>query len=610
MLKGKNIKICLVILDIMFFYFIYYFSGLIVNNFDYSWMTNYIFLPIILFPLFKIVFNIALNNYNYLWQYGIKYQFLKLILVVFVIDIIILLLYPFYGISSIFNIVFLALLLELPYYFASRVGLVVFITLYSRAKNINKDGIKTLIVGAGSAGNIINIEFGSNSHLNYKIVAYIDDDSDKVNKYINGKRIYGPISRINEIISEKAIENVIIAMPSAGQSRIKEIANLINFKNISVSIVPPMSVLLDEGIAGSIRKVQISDLLGRNIISLDDTGIKEFINKKTVMVTGGAGSIGSELCRQIVNCNPSRLVIFDINENGVYDLQTSFDIYFSKNEDINRPFIEGVIGSVRDEERISQIIEKYKPDIIFHAAAHKHVPLMDANPREAILNNVFGTYYLAKKSLEHGVKKVVLISTDKAVNPTNVMGATKRFAEMIFEAFQKESNTTIFSAVRFGNVLGSNGSVIPLFEKQIKAGGPVTVTSEEINRFFMTIEEACSLVLQSGAFSKGGEKFILDMGEPVKIIDLAKNMIKLSGLELEKDISIKVIGLRPGEKMYEELLLDKNKASKTKNEKIFIENMDTNYTVSDMKIIADELLTKISSNKQILNFLVKKEKTH
>ena len=359
-------------------------------------------------------------------------------------------------------------------------------------------------------------------------------------------------------------------MSSKNNARIVEFTNSLDYKNIEVHVVPDQERILSNKDALHIRKIEIADLLGRDPIELDNDGLNDFINNKTILVTGGGGSIGSEICRQVLNYNPKCLIVFDIYENNVYELQTEINIKYRTHPELNKPRIEYLIGSVRDKKRLSEVFKEYKPNIVFHAAAHKHVPLMEDSPREAIKNNIMGTYNVAEYSMKYKVEKMVLISTDKAVNPTNVMGASKRFCEMVVEAFQSKSEYTSYSMVRFGNVLGSNGSVIPLFKSQIEKGGPLTVTSDKINRFFMTIPEACGLVIQSGAFAQGGEKFILDMGEPVKIIDLARKMIKLSGLEEGKDIDIVITGLRPGEKTYEELLLDKSKAEKTDNEKIFI----------------------------------------
>lgn len=381
----------------------------------------------------------------------------------------------------------------------------------------------------------------------------------------------------------------------------KEVVNIIDYKDVTVEVLPDKTKLLQSNLQANLRKVEIADLLGRSPVELDKTKLNDFINDKTVLVTGGGGSIGSEIARQILDYNPKQLIIFDIYENTTYELKTELDMKYHKSE--KKPNYLALIGSVRDVNRVEEIFKTYHPDIIFHAAAHKHVPLMEDSPYEAIKNNVRGTYNVAMMADKYKATKMVLISTDKAVNPTNVMGATKRFCEMVVEAWNKKSKNTNYSMVRFGNVLGSHGSVIPLFKKQIENGGPVTVTSAEINRFFMTIPEACGLVIQSGAYAKGGEKFILDMGQPVKIIDLAKNMIKLSGLELGKDIEIEITGLRPGEKLYEELLLKTANATKTENDKIFVEVSKHPFNLEKIEEIINHLLEIGHDNKAVLEYL-------
>lgn len=427
------------------------------------------------------------------------------------------------------------------------------------------DEIKNvMIVGAGAAGSIVIEEFVKHPQLKRKPVAIIDDDITKHGMKIHGVKVEGSRKDIPELTLKKNVQEIILAMPSADRQEIREIVNICNKTKCKIKIVPGIYELIDEHVTVSrLRDVKIEDLLGREPVSVNLTEITGYIKDKVVLVTGGGGSIGSEICRQIAKYNPKMLLILDMCENTVYDLEYDLKTSFPHIKYIS------LIGSVRDRIRLETIFKEYRPKVVFHAAAHKHVPLMELNPKEAVKNNVFGTLNLAEFSDKYNVEKFILISTDKAVNPTNIMGATKRIAEIIIQNKAKNSQT-VFSAVRFGNVLGSRGSVVPLFKKQIERGGPVTVTHPNVTRYFMTIPEAVQLVIQAGAFADGGEIFILDMGEPVKIDDLAKDMIRLSGLEPDVDIHIKYTGLRPGEKLYEELLLNEEGLTATKNKKIYI----------------------------------------
>lgn len=424
---------------------------------------------------------------------------------------------------------------------------------------------KVLIIGAGEAGSMVIKEMYNNPQINKQPVAVIDDDPSKSNRRIHGVPVLGTRHDIPKIAEEKGIDEIIIAMPSASKREIKDILNICKETKCKLRTLPGMFELIDGKVdIKKIRDVDLEDLLGREPVRVDLDEICGYIENRRVLVTGGGGSIGSELCRQIARFNPEKLLILDIYENGAYEIQNELKRKYG-----NMINLEVIIASVREKNRMEQIFYKFKPELVFHAAAHKHVPLMEANPTEAIKNNVFGTLNVAELADKYKAKKFVLISTDKAVNPTSIMGATKRVAEMIIQAMDKQSRTE-YSAVRFGNVLGSNGSVIPLFKKQIAEGGPVTVTHPEITRYFMTIPEAVQLVLQAGAMAKGGEIFILDMGEPVRIADLARDLIKLSGFEPDADIKIEFTGLRPGEKLYEELLMAEEGLKKTKNDKIYI----------------------------------------
>lgn len=437
-------------------------------------------------------------------------------------------------------------------------------TVLNKYRNI-KTSNNVMIIGAGEATNVIMREIQNSSYLaNSNIACIIDDDRRKVGKYIRGVKVIGTRDKIKEAAKLYDIDEIIFAIPSASNEVKRDILNICKEADCTLKILPGVYQTVDGEInVNSIRNVDVLDLLGRDPIEVDIESIMGYVKDKVIMVTGGGGSIGSELCRQLVSHKPKQLIIFDIYENNAYDIQQELKINYP---DAN---VVTLIGSIRNVSRLESVFAQYKPDIVYHAAAHKHVPLMEVSPDEAVKNNVVGTWNVARMADKYGVKKFVMISTDKAVNPTNVMGATKRICEMIVQTYNEISKTD-FVAVRFGNVLGSNGSVIPLFKRQIEAGGPVTVTDPNIIRYFMTIPEAVSLVLQAGAYAKGGEIFILDMGEPVKIDDLAKNLIRLSGYTLGVNMEIKYTGLRPGEKLYEELLMKEEGLQETDNKLIHI----------------------------------------
>ncbi|NBH34016.1 polysaccharide biosynthesis protein [Clostridiaceae bacterium] len=427
-----------------------------------------------------------------------------------------------------------------------------------------KNGKRVMIVGAGTSGAVILKEMTTSRFSEGRVICFVDDDQNKVGKFLNGVPIAGKRKEIPSLVEKHFIDEIYIAMPSASAKDRKEIIEICRETKCRLKILPGIYQLLNGDVSiAKLREVEIEDLLGRESIRVNLDEILNYVSNKVVLVTGGGGSIGSELCRQIAGHKPKQLIVFDVYENNAYDLQQELKDKFPK---LN---LIVLIGSVRNTHRIESVFEKYRPDIVYHAAAHKHVPLMEDSPCEAIKNNVFGTYKTAKAADKYGTKRFVLISTDKAVNPTNIMGASKRMCEMIIQMMNSQSKTD-YVAVRFGNVLGSNGSVIPLFKKQIEQGGPVTVTHPEIIRYFMTIPEAVSLVLQAGAYAKGGEIFVLDMGEPVKILDLANNLIRLSGYRPEEDIKIEFTGLRPGEKLYEELLMKEEGLQDTPNKLIHI----------------------------------------
>lgn len=421
-----------------------------------------------------------------------------------------------------------------------------------------------LVIGAGEATKVLLTTIKNSMKDTYKVVGLIDDNENKLNYAISGNQILGTRYDIPRICKENNVEVIFFTISNISPDDRRKILEICQETGCKVRILPGTKELIkDKPLIQSFRDVQIEDLLGRDLIKLDNKNIGKLIENKVVLVTGGGGSIGSELCRQIIKFKPSKLVIVDIYENNLYDIEQELKFNYPDME------IDAIVASVREKHRLNEIFEQYHPYLVFHAAAHKHVPLMETSPLEAIKNNVFGTYNTVKCADEYGVKRFILISTDKAVNPTNIMGATKRLCELIIQAKNKVSKTE-YAAVRFGNVLGSNGSVVPLFKKQIAKGGPVTVTHKEITRFFMTIPEAVSLVLQAMSGAKGGEIFVLDMGEPVKIYDMAIKLIKLSGLEPNVDIQIKVTGLRPGEKLYEELLMAEEGLTETKHDKIHV----------------------------------------
>ena len=424
---------------------------------------------------------------------------------------------------------------------------------------------RIMLIGAGEAGHILARELLTNRRIDAKLCCVIDDDENKWGKYFEGAPIVGGRKEIPSAVRNEGITQILVAMPSASPEDLSTILNICNSTGVHTKTLPGVyQFVTGEVSLSNVRDVQVEDLLGRAPVQLNTQVVDAFITGKTILVTGGGGSIGSELCRQIAKRDPKRLIILDIYENNAYDIQQELRRTYGSKLDLCV-----VIASVRDKERIYELFDELRPDIVFHAAAHKHVPLMEACPTEAIKNNIFGTYHVVRAAEKYGVKKFVMISTDKAVNPTNVMGATKRFCEMILQS--RVDSPTEYCAVRFGNVLGSNGSVVPLFKRQIEEGGPVTITDKRIIRYFMTIPEAAQLVMEAGAIAKQSQIFVLDMGEPVKILDLAEKLIRISGYEPYKEIEITEIGLRPGEKLYEELLMKSETLSSTENKKIFVE---------------------------------------
>lgn len=570
-MKIKDKKLMLI--DTILIIFSLYVSLLL--RFDFEIYEKYIsFFKISIIPVIIIIliFNYIFNLYNNMWQYASIEELLSLVYSITASNIIFILYSYFinykliegntYRFPFTVHFIFWMLLIFMQ-------GGVRFIYRIKYEKSTVKSSSKStrvLIIGAGDATSLLVKEISKHFEINYDIVGLIDDDYNKRGKMIRGNKVIGGRKDIPRICKEQGVEEIIFAAPSMNRENKMEIFSICKQTNCQIKTIPGIYEILEGKVnIGKIRDVNIEDLLGREEVKLNTEDIDNFISGKVVMVTGGGGSIGSELCRQLAKYSPEKLVIVDIYENNVYDLQMELN---HKYPELNKAVL---IASIRDMDKLEDIFNEYEPEVVFHAAAHKHVPLMEANPSETIKNNILGTYNVLKCCDKYKVERFVQISTDKAVNPTNIMGASKRFCEIMVQAFDKVSKTE-YVAVRFGNVLGSNGSVIPLFKKQIEHGGPVTVTHPEINRFFMTIPEAAQLVIEAGAMAKGGEIFVLDMGEPVKIADLASDLIKLSGFEPGVDIEINYTGLRPGEKLYEELLIDSELAlTDTRNKKIFVE---------------------------------------
>ncbi len=547
-------------------------------KFDFKIHHDYIqFFKMSIIPMVVVVsiMNMIFNLYENVWKYASVEEFFKVLYSVSISNIIFMV---FSYLST--NVFVNNGLMNLKYYrfpysviiisWCLSVGALTGVRLFIKNKHsIRKekciDGKNLLIVGAGNAGVMINKEISRHEELKYNVVGYIDDDESKKGMLIGGEKVLGNRNDIERICKEQNISDILIAVPSAEKKKRSEILNICKKTGCKLKIIPGIFEIINGNVdVAHIRDVKLEDILGREEVKLNTDNIEKYIKEKVVMITGGGGSIGSELCRQIAEFNPSKILVLDIYENTSYYLQRELQKNFPEVD------VEIIIASIRDLARIRNIFEKYKPHVVFHAAAHKHVPLMETNPTEVVKNNIIGTYNVVSCSHEYEVKRFVLISTDKAVNPTNIYGASKRYCEKIVQAFSSFSKTE-FVIVRFGNVLGSNGSIIQIFKDQIAAGGPVTLTHPEITRFFMTIPEASQLVIQAGAMAQGGEIFVLDMGEPVKMYDLIKDMIRLSGLEPEKDIKIEIIGLRPGEKLYEELLMDNDKLKTTEHHKIYVE---------------------------------------
>ena len=553
--------------------------------------TNTIMLSIITYMLIHTVSFKVFKCYSSLWRYAGEEELVSILSACLVYVIPVYIAHRLIGIdySILFYIVSTILIigytggLRLVYRTGRR---------FKTRMIVSQDSQRVLVVGAGSAGQMIINELKENPQLKKVPVGIIDDDINKIGRVIHNVKILGNTSQVKEIVEKENVDEIILAMANVDKARKSEIINICKETKCKLKTIPGIYEIIDGKVdIKKIRDVDIEDLLGREPIKVNMEEMSGYIEERTVLVTGGGGSIGSELCRQIASFNPKHLIIVDNYENNAYAIQQELIRKYEGKLNLST-----IIASIREYKRMDEIFNEYKPDVVFHAAAHKHVPLMENSPSEAIKNNIFGTLNVARLADIYKVKRMVLISTDKAVNPTNIMGATKRAAEMIIQTINKNSETE-FVAVRFGNVLGSNGSVIPLFKKQIAEGGPVTITHPDIIRYFMTIPEAVQLVLQAGAMAKGGEIFILDMGEPVKIVDLANNLIRLSGFEPGVDIKIEYSGLRAGEKLYEELLMSEEGLTKTANSKIFIGKpveFDSKKVMHNL-----EMLKKIVDNEEV-----------
>lgn len=563
-------RTCLIVYDIISVIFASYFAVFIRYEFRLGDVPEHFLTPITSFLPINIVLTLFVcyifRLYHSLWAFAGETELQNLVVscaVSTILNSIGLQFFKTAGQPVPKSYYFLYLFVLISMMFISRFSYRFMRSLKHKQQN-KKNGISVMVIGAGEAANVIIKEIVNSNFSTMVIRCIIDDDKGKWGRYIQGIRVAGGRDKIIECADVYDIDEIIVAMPSISRAELRKILEICKETNCKLRSLPGMYQLVNGEVnVSKLRDVEVEDLLGREPISVDLDSILGYVQSKVVLVTGGGGSIGSELCRQIACHRPRQLIIVDIYENNVYDIQQELKTRYP---DLD---LAVLIASVRNTNRMNWIFEHYQPDIVYHAAAHKHVPLMEDSPNEAVKNNVFGTWKTAQAAAFYGVKKFVLISTYKAVNPTNIMVASKRICEMIIQTFNNHYDTE-FVAVRFGNVLGSNGSVIPLFRKQIVAGGPVTVTHPDIIRYFMTIPEAVSLVLQAGAYAKGGEIFVLDMGEPVKILDLAENLIRLSGYRVGEDIKIEFTGLRPGEKLYEELLMEEEGLKETANRLIHV----------------------------------------
>ena len=610
--KPFNVKIfyrrtCLIVYDIISVVLASYLSLVIRYEFDIDAIPSHFIRPVERFMPLNILATIAIfylfHLYSSLWAFAGETELQNIIISCVLSTLVSSVGLQFFKVSSQAvpkSYYFYYMFLLITCIFASRFSYRFFRSLKHKQQN-KKNQISVMVIGAGEAANAIIKEIVNSNFSTMVIKCIIDDDKGKWGRYIQGIKVVGGREKIVECAEVYGVDEIIVAMPSANRTEIRSILEICKDTNCKLRSLPGMYQLVNGEVnVSKLRDVEVEDLLGREPISVDMDSILGYVQGKVVLVTGGGGSIGSELCRQIASHKPKQLVIVDIYENAVYDVQQELKVQYPNLD------LVVLIASVRNTNRMNYIFTQYHPDIVYHAAAHKHVPLMEDSPTEAIKNNVFGTFKTAQAAAMSGVQRFVMISTDKAVNPTNIMGASKRICEMIIQTFDKHYETE-FVAVRFGNVLGSNGSVIPLFRKQIEAGGPVTVTHPDIIRYFMTISEAVSLVLQAGAYAKGGEIFVLDMGEPVRILDLAENLIKLSGYRVGEDIKIEFTGLRPGEKLYEELLMDEEGMKDTANKMIHIGKpieLNEHEFFAQLKELKDECQIESSDLRPLIKKIV------
>lgn len=551
------------------------FEGVIPANYLHIFIKTHVIITVI-----KISINKIFGLYTSLWSYASIEELVQIFYAVSIGSVTEYLYGLLFHMSMPRSVNVIAFILTLLFIGGNRLSYRIMRRFKRMVIPINDNKIRVMVIGAGKAGSIVIREMKIHENISYMPVVVVDDDKAKHRSEIHGVPVRGGKSQIAELVEQYRVKEIIVAIPSASKQELSEILNICKKTNCTLKTLPGVYELIDKDVTiKHIRSVSIEDLLEREEVELHIEQISGYIKDEIVLVTGGGGSIGSELCRQIAKFQPKKLLILDIYENNAYELQNELNYIYKGKLDF-----EVIIASIRDKARIKEVFNIHRPAIVFHAAAHKHVPLMEANEQEAIKNNVFGTLNVAQSAHEFNVKRFVLISTDKAVNPTNIMGATKRLGEMLIQALDKHSNTK-FVAVRFGNVLGSNGSIIPLFNKQIAQGGPVTVTHPDITRYFMTILEAAQLVIQAGAIAEGGEIFILDMGESIKIDDLARDLIRLSGYIPDSEIKIEYTGLRPGEKLHEELFMDEEGIKATEHKSIFVgKPIEINY---------DELLRQI-----------------
>ncbi len=538
-----------------------------------------------------------MHMYHFVWRSVSAHDVLHMVLAVLISCVAFFAVGKLLGNRTPKSVLLIELMLQLFSLVGMRCGLRLYGTFHQAVYQLrHRYTERVMLIGAGEAGRMLTHEFLTSPEIAAKLCCIVDDNKTKWGKYIEGIPIIGGRSIIRTAAKRENITQIIVALPGATAKEKKEILEICKNTGCRIRIVPGIYQLVNGEVSlASVQDVEVEDLLGREPVRLNTQTLDEFLHDKVVLVTGGGGSIGSELCRQIAKYGPRTLIVLDIYENNAYDIQQELHRAYGDKLDLR---VE--IASIRDKERIYEVFERLHPDVVFHAAAHKHVPLMENCPEEAIKNNIFGTYHVVRAAEKYGVRKFVMISTDKAVNPTNVMGATKRFCEMILQS--RRDSRTEFCAVRFGNVLGSNGSVVPLFKKQIEAGGPVEITDKRIIRYFMTIPEAAQLVLEAGAMAHQSQIFVLDMGEPVKILDLAENMIRLSGLEPYRDIEIREVGLRPGEKLYEELLMKSETLMRTENDKIFVEQqqrIDPARIMSDLEALDRAVTDKLPEDELI-----------